>query len=103
MVRRHLANHRLCGLPCRLSRRHFQAQKKQIYVANWCPLSFIIAVAMLHVVNNLAVLVSIWGAKSVYLLDGVQDAITQWWYGHKAAGCFLTARFLCKMYYFVPK
>jgi cytochrome c oxidase cbb3-type subunit 1 len=33
----------------------------------------------------------------------VQDALTQWWYGHNAVGFFLTAGFLAIMYYFVPK
>jgi cytochrome c oxidase cbb3-type subunit 1 len=33
----------------------------------------------------------------------VQDALTQWWYGHNAVGFFLTAGFLGMMYYFIPK
>ena len=36
-------------------------------------------------------------------IPGVQDAMTQWWYGHNAVGFFLTAGFLGMMYYFVPK
>ena len=78
-------------------------REKHIYVANWFYLSFIITVAMLHVVNNLSVPVSIWGSKSVQVFSGVQDAMTQWWYGHNAVGFFLTAGFLGMMYYFVPK
>ncbi len=78
-------------------------KERHIYVANWFFLSFIITVAMLHLVNNLAVPVSIWGSKSVQLFAGVQDAMTQWWYGHNAVGFFLTAGFLGMMYYFVPK
>ncbi|MCM8558222.1 cytochrome-c oxidase, cbb3-type subunit I [Sphingomicrobium sp. GRR-S6-50] len=74
-----------------------------IYVANWFFLAFIITVAMLHVVNNLAVPVSLLGTKSYTLFGGVQDALTQWWYGHNAVGFFLTAGFLAMMYYFVPK
>ena len=58
---------------------------------------------MLHVVNNLSVPVSIFGTKSYSLFAGVQDALTQWWYGHNAVGFFLTAGFLGMMYYFVPK
>jgi cytochrome c oxidase cbb3-type subunit 1 len=61
-------------------------RERHIYVANWFFLAFIITVAMLHVVNNLAVPVSIWGSKSVQLFAGVQDAMTQWWYGHNAVG-----------------
>ena len=74
-----------------------------IYVANWFYLSFIITVAMLHLVNNMAVPVSVFGSKSYSAFAGVQDALTQWWYGHNAVGFFLTAGFLAMMYYFVPK
>ena len=78
-------------------------KEPHIYVANWFFLSFIITVAMLHVINNLAVPVSLWGSRSISLFSGVQDAMTQWWYGHNAVGFFLTAGFLGMMYYFVPK
>lgn len=78
-------------------------KEPHIYVANWFYLSFIVTVAMLHIVNNLAMPVSFLGAKSYSLFSGVQDALTQWWYGHNAVGFFLTAGFLGMMYYFVPK
>ena len=81
----------------------FKRKEKHIYVANWFLLSFIVTVAMLHLVNNISIPVSIWGSKSVQLFSGVQDAMTQWWYGHNAVGFFLTAGFLGMMYYFVPK
>ncbi len=74
-----------------------------IYVANWFLLSFILTVAMLHVVNGLSMPVSLLGSKSYSAFAGVQDALTQWWYGHNAVGFFLTAGFLGMMYYFVPK
>ena len=78
-------------------------REPHIYVANWFYLAFIVTVAMLHIVNNLAVPVSFSGAKSYSLFAGVRDAMTQWWYGHNAVGFFLTAGFLGIMYYFVPK
>ncbi|QPC45238.1 cytochrome-c oxidase, cbb3-type subunit I [Kaustia mangrovi] len=78
-------------------------REPHIYVANWFYLSFIVTIAMLHVINNLAVPVSLMGSKSYSLFSGVQDALTQWWYGHNAVGFFLTAGFLGMMYYFVPK
>jgi len=78
-------------------------REPHIYVANWFYLSFIITVAMLHVVNNLAVPVSVFGSRSVPVWSGVQSAMVQWWYGHNAVGFFLTAGFLGMMYYFVPK
>jgi cytochrome c oxidase cbb3-type subunit 1 len=78
-------------------------QEPHIYVANWFYLAFIVTVAILHLGNNLAVPVSLLGAKSYSVFSGVQDALTQWWYGHNAVGFFLTAGFLGIMYYFVPK
>ena len=78
-------------------------KEPHIYVANWFYLSFIITVAMLHLVNNLSMPVSLLGSKSYSAFAGVQDALTQWWYGHNAVGFFLTAGFLAMMYYFVPK
>jgi cytochrome c oxidase cbb3-type subunit 1 len=74
-----------------------------IYVANWFYLAFIVTVAMLHLVNNISLPVSWAGSKSYSAFSGVQDALTQWWYGHNAVGFFLTAGFLGMMYYFVPK
>ncbi|MGI9364978.1 MAG: cytochrome-c oxidase, cbb3-type subunit I [Rhizobiaceae bacterium] len=78
-------------------------KEPHIYVANWFYLSFIITVAMLHLVNNASIPVSFLGVKSYSAFSGVQDALTQWWYGHNAVGFFLTAGFLGMMYYFVPK
>ena len=74
-----------------------------IYVANWFFLSFIVTVAMLHLINNLNIPVSLVGSKSYPVWAGVQGALVQWWYGHNAVGFFLTAGFLAMMYYFVPK
>ena len=74
-----------------------------IYVANWFYLSFIVTVAMLHIVNNLNWPVSFVGSRSYPIFAGVQGALVQWWYGHNAVGFFLTAGFLAMMYYFVPK
>ena len=72
-----------------------------IYVANWFYGSFILAVALLHIVNSAAIPVTMTKSYSAYA--GVQDAMIQWWYGHNAVGFFLTAGFLGMMYYFVPK
>jgi len=74
-----------------------------IYVANWFYIAFILVIALLHIFNNLAVPVGLFSMKSYSLFSGVQDAMTQWWYGHNAVGFFLTAAFLGMMYYFVPK
>ncbi|NIB41945.1 cytochrome-c oxidase, cbb3-type subunit I [Pseudomaricurvus alkylphenolicus] len=72
-----------------------------IYVANWFYGAFIVVIALLHVVNSMAVPVSF--TKSYSMYSGAMDAMIQWWYGHNAVGFFLTAGFLGMMYYFVPK
>jgi cytochrome c oxidase cbb3-type subunit I len=74
---------------------------RHIYVANWFFGAFILAVALLHVVNSAALPVSAMKSYSAYA--GVQDAMVQWWYGHNAVGFFLTAGFLGMMYYYIPK
>jgi len=81
------------------------ARRKEphIYVANWYYMAFILVVAVLHIVNNLAVPISLSSAKAYSLFSGVQDAMTQWWYGHNAVAFFLTAGFLGMMYYYLPK
>ncbi|NQW12417.1 MAG: cytochrome-c oxidase, cbb3-type subunit I [Alphaproteobacteria bacterium] len=81
----------------------WKRREPHIYVANWFYLAFIVTVAMLHIVNNLALPVSLTGPKSYTVFAGVQDALTQWWYGHNAVGFFLTAGFLGIMYYYIPK
>ncbi|AHE97956.1 cytochrome-c oxidase, cbb3-type subunit I [Thioalkalivibrio paradoxus] len=74
---------------------------KHIYVANWFFGAYIITIAMLHIVNNMAIPVTPFKSYSLY--PGTMDAMIQWWYGHNAVGFFLTAAFLGMMYYFVPK
>ena len=74
---------------------------RHIYVANWFFGAFIIAVAVLHIVNSAAMPAGLWKSYSAYA--GVQDAMVQWWYGHNAVGFFLTAGFLGMMYYYIPK
>ena len=74
---------------------------EHIFVANWFYGAFILAVALLHIVNNVAIPVTFMKSYSAYA--GVQDAMVQWWYGHNAVGFFLTAGFLGMMYYFIPK
>ncbi len=81
----------------------WKRKEPHIYVANWFYLSFIVTIAMLHIVNNLSIPVDLAGSKSVQVFSGVQDALTQWWYGHNAVGFFLTTGFLAIMYYFIPK
>ena len=80
------------------------ARRKEphIYVANWYYMAFIVVVAILHIVNNLALPVSLGHAKSYTIWAGVQDSMVQWWYGHNAVAFFLTAGFLAMLYYYLP-
>jgi cytochrome c oxidase cbb3-type subunit I/II len=76
-------------------------REKHLYVALWFYIGTILTIAVLHIVNGLAIPVSL--TKSYPVYAGVQDALVQWWYGHNAVGFFLTTPFLGLMYYFVPK
>ncbi len=72
-----------------------------IYVSNWYFGAFILVVAILHVVNSMAVPAGF--LKSYSLYPGSLDAVVQWWYGHNAVGFFLTGGFLGMLYYYLPK
>jgi cytochrome c oxidase cbb3-type subunit I/II len=74
---------------------------KHLYVAIWFYMSFVITIAVLHIVNSLAVPATWLRSYPVYA--GLTDALVQWWYGHNAVGFFLTTPFLGLMYYFLPR
>jgi cytochrome c oxidase cbb3-type subunit I/II len=76
-------------------------REKQLYVALWFYIATLIAIAVLHIVNSLAI--PVFGLKSYSIFAGVQDALVQWWYGHNAVAFFLTTPILGIMYYFLPK
>ncbi|REJ81148.1 MAG: cytochrome-c oxidase, cbb3-type subunit I [Bacteroidetes bacterium] len=79
----------------------FKRRERHLYVAVWFYIATVITVAVLHIVNSLAIPVSLFKSYSVFA--GVQDALVQWWYGHNAVAFFLTTPFLGLMYYFIPK
>lgn len=76
-------------------------RERHIYVAIWFYIATVIAIALLHIVNSLAIPFSAFKSYSIYA--GAQDALVQWWYGHNAVAFFLTTPFLGLMYYFIPK
>jgi cytochrome c oxidase cbb3-type subunit I/II len=76
-------------------------RESHLYVAVWFYIATFVTVALLHVVNSLAIPVSMFKSYSIYA--GVQDALVQWWYGHNAVAFFLTTPFLGLMYYYIPK
>ncbi|MDD2929140.1 MAG: cbb3-type cytochrome c oxidase subunit I, partial [Sideroxydans sp.] len=63
-----------------------------IYVSNWFTMGMIVMITYLHVVNSMAIPVSMTNSFSIY--SGVQDAMIQWWWGHNAVGFYLTGGFL---------
>ena len=75
--------------------------EKNLYVAIWFYIATILTVAVLYIVNNLAL--PVLATKSYGVFAGAQDALTQWWYGHNAVAFFLTTPILGIMYYFLPK
>ncbi len=75
--------------------------EKHLYVAIWFYIATIVTVAILYVVNNLALPISAYASYGVF--GGVQDALVQWWYGHNAVAFFLTTPVLGIMYYYIPK
>ena len=76
-------------------------REKHLYVAIWFYIATAITVAVLHIINSLAIPAS--AMKSYPIYAGVQDALVQWWYGHNAVAFFLTTPYLGLMYYFLPK
>jgi cytochrome c oxidase cbb3-type subunit I/II len=72
-----------------------------LYVAIWFYIATVVTVAMLYVVNNLALPTSL--VHSYPIFGGVKDALVQWWYGHNAVAFFLTTPILGIMYYYIPK
>ena len=76
-------------------------REPHMYVAIWFYIATWVTVTMLHVVNSMALPISL--LKSYPFYAGVQDALVQWWYGHNAVAFFLTTPYLGLMYYFMPK
>ena len=75
--------------------------EKHLYVAVWFYIATIVTVAVLHIVNSLAI--PVFALKSYSVYGGAKDALVQWWYGHNAVAFFLTTPILGIMYYFLPK
>ena len=76
-------------------------RERHMYISLWFYIATIVAFAVAHIVNNLAVPVG--PLKSYSIFGGVRDAFMEWWYGHNAIEFFLTMPFLGLLYYFLPK
>ena len=79
----------------------FTRKVKHMYVAIWFYMSFVLTIAVLHIVNSLAIPATLTRSYPIY--SGMTDALVQWWYGHNAVGFFLTTPFLGLMYYYLPR
>jgi cytochrome c oxidase cbb3-type subunit I/II len=75
--------------------------EKHLYVAIWFYIATIVTIAVLHIVNSVAM--PVFALKSYSAYAGAQDALVQWWYGHNAVAFFLTTPVLGIMYYYLPK
>lgn len=79
----------------------FARKEKHLYVSLWYIIATVITVAILYIVNNLAIPATL--TKSYHLFAGVNSANVEWWYGHNAVGFLFTTPILAMFYYFLPK
>ncbi len=83
-------------------------RERTLYISIWYYIAAFLAVAMLHVFNNMEVPtyfvagVGDW-YHSVSLYAGTNDALVQWWYGHNAVAFVFTTPIVAMIYYFLPK
>jgi cytochrome c oxidase cbb3-type subunit 1 len=84
-------------------------REKTLYVSIWYYVATFLAVAMLHLFNNLEVPtyflsggIGAW-YHSVSMYSGTNDALVQWWFGHNAVAFVLTTPIVAIIYYFLPK
>ena len=84
-------------------------REKTLYISIWYYVATFLAVAMLHLLNNLEVPtyflsggIGAW-YHSVSMYSGTNDALVQWWFGHNAVAFVLTTPIIAMIYYFLPK
>ena len=76
-------------------------KEEQMYVSLWYIIATLVGVAILYLVNNACIPVSLFKSYSAYA--GANDANVQWWYGHNAVAMVLTTPPLAIFYYMLPK
>ena len=76
-------------------------KEEQMYISLWYIIATLVGVAILYLVNNASIPVSLFKSYSAYA--GANDANVQWWYGHNAVAMVLTTPPLAIFYYFLPK
>ncbi|NHQ60166.1 cytochrome C oxidase Cbb3 [Chlorobium sp. BLA1] len=76
-------------------------REKQMYISLWYIIAMTVAIAILYIVNNLEIPVTLFKSYTVY--SGANDANVEWWYGHNVVGFIFTVPILAMFYYFLPK
>ncbi len=76
-------------------------REEQMYISLWYIIATVVAIAVLYIVNNLAIPAG--PLKSYHLFAGVNSANVEWWYGHNVVGFLFTTPILAMFYYFFPK
>lgn len=76
-------------------------REKQMYVSLWFLIACVVTVAVVYLLNNLEVPVTLTKSYSAY--SGVNDANVQWWFGHNAVASVFTFPILAMFYYFLPR
>ena len=78
-----------------------KGREQQMYISLWYVIATLVGVAILYLVNNAGIPVSL--TKSYSAFAGSNDANVQWWYGHNAVALVLTTPPLAIFYYYLPK
>lgn len=76
-------------------------REKQMYISLWYIIAMTVTIAILYIVNNLEIPVTLFKSYSIY--SGANDANVEWWYGHNIVGFIFTVPILAMFYYFLPK
>lgn len=76
-------------------------RERQMYISLWFLIACVVTVAVVYLLNNLEIPVSLTKSYSAYA--GVNDANVQWWFGHNAVASVFTFPILAMFYYFLPK
>lgn len=76
-------------------------KEQQMYISLWYIIAMTVAIAILYIVNNLEIPVTLFKSYSVYI--GANDANVEWWYAHNVVGFIFTVPILAMFYYFLPK
>ncbi len=89
-------------------------REKSLYISIWYYIATFLAIAMLHLFNNMEIptilatspagetMVGAWW-HSVSMYAGTNDALVQWWFGHNAVAFVFTTPIIAMIYYFLPK